>query len=287
MKAMHITMTRRSVAAGLSAAIAMACAGPASAAANAFAAIEARVRGRLGVFARDTGSGRSVAWRADERFLMCSTFKTLAVASVLARVDRGRERLGRRIAYGQADLLDYAPVTRAHVAEGAMSVEALCAAAIEMSDNTAANLLLATVGGPAGVTRYARGIGDSVTRLDRNEPVANHPDGILDTTSPRAMAGSVQTILLGHALAPPSRKRLEDWMAASTPGAARLRAGLPAGWRVGHKAGTGNTETNDVAIIRPPGRAPVIVAAYLEAAAGNAADAVLRDVGAIITKWVV
>jgi beta-lactamase class A len=244
------------------------------------------VRGRLGVFARDTGSGRSIAWRADERFLMCSTFKTLAVAALLARVDRGREQLGRRIAYGQADLLDYAPVTRAHVAEGAMSVEALCAAAIEMSDNTAANLLLATIGGPAGVTHYARGIGDSVTRLDRNEPAANRPVGILDTTSPRAMAGSVQTILLGPTLAPASRKRLEDWMAASTPGAARLRAGLPAGWIVGHKAGTGSTETNDVAIIRPPGRAPVIVAAYLEAPAGNEADGVLRDVGAIVTKWV-
>ena len=284
---MRKLLTRRSTIAGLSTSIAIGLAARAGAAGNALAALERRKGGRLGVFAFDTGSRAALAFRADERFLMCSTCKTLVVAAVLARVDAGRERLDRRVRYTKADLLDYAPVARAHVAEGALSVGMLCQAAIEVSDNTAANLLLATIDGPRGVTRYARGLGDSITRLDRNEPTLNRPDGILDTTSPRAMVGCLRNIMLGEVLRPSSRQQLEGWMIASTRGLARLRAGLPASWRVGDKAGTGDAETNDVAIARAPGRSPLFVAAYFDAAGMDepARDAVLRDVGAIVAEW--
>jgi len=285
---MRQTLTRRSAALGISAAVAAGLASPAAAAeSGALAALEHRRGGRLGVFALDTRTGRSLAWRADERFLMCSTFKTLAVAAVLARVDAGHEDLARRVPYSEADLLEYAPVTRAHVAEGALPVGTLCAAAIEVSDNTAANLLLASLGGPAAVTRYARSIGDQVTRLDRNEPTLNRPSGQLDTTTPRAMAHSVRMVLLGEVLKPGSGQRLERWMVGSTPGLKRLRAGLPSSWPAGDKIGTGTTEANDVAIVRPPGRAPLIVAAYYDAPAVAAQDrdAVLSEVGSISAAW--
>ena len=166
------------------------------------AEIEAREGGRLGVFVRDTGAGATIEHRADERFPMCSTFKLLAAAAVLKRVDEGAERLDRTIAYGPSDLLEYAPITKAHVAEGGMTVADLCAAAIDWSDNTAANLVLQTIGGPAGFTTFARSLGDEVTRLDRNEPSLNEslPGDPRDTTSPRAMAASMQKVLLGDVL---------------------------------------------------------------------------------------
>ena len=279
--------TRRAIVKGFSALMAAGLTAHVDAEENVLATLERKNGGRLGVFALDTGSGRSLAYRADERFLMCSTFKIFAVAAVLSRVDSGHEQLDRRIPYSEADLLDYAPVTRAHVMDGALSIDTLCQAAIEVSDNTAANLLLSTIHGPQAVTRYVREIGDTTTRLDRNEPTLNRPDGILDTTTPRAMVGSTRTVLLGKALSPASRERLRNWMIASTRGLARLRAGLPRDWRVGDKAGTGEAETNDVAIVQAPNHAPLLVAAYYKATNmdANARDVVLRDVGAIVSAW--
>jgi beta-lactamase class A len=253
--------------------------------------IEARVGGRLGVVAEDTGTGRRLTWRPDERFALCSTFKWLLAAQVLARVDRGEERLDRAVPFGPADLLDYAPVAREHVDEGALSVEALCAAIVRVSDNTAANLLLADVGGPAGFTAYLRGIGDPVTRLDRTEPelytaIAGDPR---DTTTPSAMASDLRRVLLGPGLSDPSRRRLLDWLVDSRTGAAKLRAGLPDEWRVGDKTGMGlNGATNDVAIVWPGRDAPVLVAAYLaETTAPVAArNGALADVGRVVADWV-
>jgi beta-lactamase class A len=271
-------------------ATALACAGVARAAqTDELAAIERATGGRFGLFALDTGSGRSLAHRADERFLMCSTFKTLAAADVLARVDAGRERLDRRIAFGEKDLLEYAPVTREHVKDGFMSVEALCEAAVEVSDNTAANLLLASLGGPAGLTEFVRRrIGDRVTRMDRIEPVANRPDGDKDTTSPRAMAGSVRRLLLGDVLGAASRTRLEGWLRAAKVGLTRTRAGLPSDWIVGNKTGNGNTEVNDVVFARPPGRAPVILAGYCNRPGGadDATEAAFRAWGVLVARWI-
>lgn len=266
-----------------------AVAAPPQGASDRFTAIEKRVAGRLGVAAINTASGRRIEHRAAERFPMCSTFKFLAVAAVLKRVDGKQENLERRIAYGQADLLDYAPITRQRVGEGGMSLSDLCAAAITYSDNTAANLLLQTLGGPAAIGRYAASLGDGVTRLDRIEPNLGEalPGDERDTTSPVAMLGDMQAILLGKALSAPSRQLIEGWLLANTTGTKKLRAGVPASWRVGDKTGGGeHGATNDIAILWPPGRAPILVAAYLTESAAPAAerDAALAEVGRIIAE---
>jgi beta-lactamase class A len=248
----------------------------ADAAEDPFAQIERATGGRLGVFAYDTESGRTMAHRAHERFAMCSTFKFLAVSAVLARVDAGTEHLDRRVHYGEADLLEYAPVTRAHVREGAMTVRALCEAAIEYSDNTAANLLLGALGGPHAVTAYARSLGDAFTRLDRTEPALNSAiaGDPRDTTTPAAMAGDMRAVLAGNALQPRSRALLRTWLVNCRTGTASLRAGMPHTWTVGDKTGTGGPHNahgessihNDIAIAWPPARRPLIVTAYLSGA---------------------
>ncbi|MBX3196582.1 MAG: class A beta-lactamase [Labilithrix sp.] len=271
---MNRNWTRRQLLHGTLGALAAACAparderpanvprsGPRS-----LAEIEETVGGRVGVFALDTGTGRQLAHRPDERFAMCSTFKWVLAAAVLARVDRGELSLDDRVAYGSDDLLDHAPVTRARVTDGTMTVEALAQAAVTVSDNTAANLLLAKTGGPTGLTAFVRQHADTVTRLDRDEPTLNDntPQDPRDTTSPRAMALLMRELLCGDALSAASRERLLGWMRTSDTGRDRLRAGLPAGWSAGDKTGTGQRgSVNDVAIAWPPGRAPVLVAAYL------------------------
>jgi beta-lactamase class A len=237
-----------------------------SAEATEFEAIEQKIGGRLGVCALDTQTGRQLVHRADERFAMCSTFKWLLAAQVLARVDQGQLRLEQRLAYGSGDLLEYAPVTREHAAEGSLSVEALARAAIVVSDNTAANLLFAQLGGPAGLTQFARSLGDATTRLDRIEPDlnANDPGDARDTTTPRAMVELMRRILCGPVLSTRGRERLIGWLQACETGKQRLRAGLPAAWRSGDKTGTGNHGAcNDVAIALPPGRSPLLIAVYL------------------------
>ena len=214
----------------------------------------------------DTETGRTLEHRAGERFPMCSTFKLLAAAAALKRVDDSADRLDRVVAYGPGDLLEYAPVTKAHVAAGGMTLADLCAAAIDWSDNTAGNLVLQAIGGPAGFTQFARSLGDSVTRLDRNEPGLNEatPGDERDTTTPRAMADDMRRVLLGDVLSEASRRRLEAWLIDDKVGDKRLRAGLPPGWRIGDKTGSGDHGTaNTIAIIRPPERAPIIAAVYL------------------------
>ena len=251
--------------------------------------MEAREGGRLGVFVRDTATGATIEHRADERFPMCSTFKLLAAAAALKRVDQGAERLDRKIAYGPSDLLEYAPVAKAHVAEGGMTVADLCAAAIDWSDNTAGNLILESIGGPAGFTEFARSLGDAVTRLDRNEPTLNEslPGDPRDTTSPRAMAGTMQKVLVGDALSDASRSQLQTWLIGDKVGDKRLRAGLPPSWRIGDKTGTGDRgSTNAVAIIWPPGRAPLIATVYYtgSSASVDARNAVHKEIGALIAE---
>lgn len=279
---MHYYISRRGLAAGLSL-----LAAPALAAQAPLAALERREGGRLHVFALDTGSGRSLAHRPNARVLMCSTFKALLAAAVLARVDAGQERLDRRVAIRPGDLLDYAPVAREHAGDGGASVEVLAEGMVGLSDNTAANLLLPSVGGPAGLTRWLRGIGDPVTRLDRSEPALNRTSGEMDSSTARRMAETLRAILLGDVLSAASRERLEGWMAASPTGRARLRAGLPGGWRVADKTGTGESWANVVALVRPPGRAPVLVASFYDVAnvPGAKRDGVHREVGRIVASW--
>jgi beta-lactamase class A len=248
------------------------------------ATLERQHGGRLGVAIHDTGSGRRVAHRGDERFLMCSTFKLLLAAAVLQRVDSGEEKLDRRIVFGKGALLEWAPVTRKHVGPPGMTVSALCEAAVTQSDNTAANLLLKQIGGPQALTAYARSLGDPLTRLDRTEPTLNRPDGDKNTTTPVAMLRDVHELLLGDALSSASRERLTGWLLANQTGGDSLRAGLPSDWREGDKTGSGDTATNDVAILWPPQRKPVLVAAYYENANATGKDrhAVLAEVGRIV-----
>ncbi len=244
---------------------------------EAIATAERASGGWLGVAILDTASGASVAYRGDDRFPLCSTFKLVLVGAILSRVDRGQERSARRIRVTPADILGNSPFAQQRVGREA-SVAELCRAAIVFSDNSAANLLLPSIGGPAGLTRFIRSLGDPVTRLDRGEPAlgAGVPGDPRDTTSPTAMVGLVRRILLGGLLTPSSRQQLETWLMAAKPGVHRLRAGLPVDWRVGDKAGTGdNGSNNDVAILWPPRRAPLIVASYLTQSArpGTVLDA--------------
>ncbi|NEW92519.1 class A beta-lactamase [Rhodopseudomonas sp. BR0M22] len=261
--------------------------------------IEGRLRdlerssgGRLGVAILDSKDGRLVGHRLDERFALCSTFKALAVAFVLARVDRGEESLDRRIAFTERDLVSPFTATKPHVGAEGMTVAALCEAAITVSDSTAANLLLDSFGGPSALTAYLRSLGDPVTRVDHRELELNivRPGEIHDTTSPRAMVGTLQRLLLGSALSASSRARLTTWMIEARDAAARrLRVGLPNGWRIANKPGTwAKISTNDIGVIWPPGRDPIIVAAYLGEAPGSIKDqeAVLAQVARIIAERV-
>lgn len=263
-------------------------AAPTGAPGRTVADIEATVGGRVGLFALDTGTGRSLSYRADERFAMCSTFKWVLAAAILSEVDRGQLSLGQRVPYGAADLLDYAPIAKAHVAEGAMTVDAMAEASVTLSDNTTANLLLPKVGGPAGLTRFVRALGDPVTRFDRTEPTLNSnlPGDPRDTTSPRAMVGLLRRLLCDRdTLSPASRERLMGWLHGCQTCARRLRAGLPATWVVGDKTGSGSANAlNDVAIAIPPGRAPLLIACFtsFSAAAPGALEAAHADIGRLV-----
>ena len=237
--------------------------------------VEQRTGGRIGVAALDTGSGKRFDYRSKERFPMCSTFKLLAAAAVLKQVDGRHEKLDRFVSYDAKDILEYAPVTKVHLKDGGMTLGALCAAAIEQSDNTAGNLLLDTIGGPIGVTKFVHSIGDEMTRLDRKEPELNSaiPGDERDTTTPAAMCADMQRLLLDDVLTESSRHQLEDWMQHNETGTLMIRAGVPKTWTVGDKTGRcGNGATNDVAIIRPPGRAPIVVAIYSIGSTSSADD---------------
>ncbi|WP_186456866.1 class A beta-lactamase [Sphingomonas suaedae] len=241
-----------------------------------FDRIRAETGGRLGVAVYDTGTGRRYFDGAEARFAMCSTFKVPLVAAVLARVDRGELDLAREIRFSAADLLSYAPVVKENLAKGALSIEALCEAAVVMSDNSAANLLFGQIAGPRGLTKFIREAGDTITRSDRDEPELNNVrDGeVRDTTTPEAMLWLMNRLLLGDILSAASRAKLIGWMEASPTGKDRLRAGLPRSWRVGDKTGTsGEGYFNDIAIATPPGRKPVLITCYLDAPGLDAAKA--------------
>jgi beta-lactamase class A len=253
------------------------------------AAVERESGGRLGVAVLDTLTGAGAGHRSDERFPMCSTFKLLAAASVLARVDAGKERLDRRIRFEAGEIVRYSPATKGRIGGEGMTLAELCAAAVTLSDNTAANLILASLGGPAGLTAYVRSIGDPVTRLDRIEPHLGEatPGDPRDTTTPAAMLSNIRALVLGTALSAESRDQLTRWLLGSTTGDARIRAGLPSGWRVGDKTGSGDRgTTNDVGVAWPPRRAPIILSAYLTetSAPAEQRNATLAAVGRAVAS---
>ena len=273
--------TRRTV---LLAALALPALGVAGAADAAFADLERRAGGRLGVAAWRRGGAQVIAWRGDERFPFCSTAKVMVVGTVLTQAARMQGFLEQRVRYKKTDLVSWSPVTERHVDDG-MTVADLCAAALQVSDNTACNLLLDRIGGPAAVTAFARRIGDTAFRLDRRETELNSavPGDPRDTTTPQAMAKSLEALLLDEALAPDARRRLLDWMLANTTGKERIQAGFPSDCRVADKTGTGaHGTTNDVGIVFPPQGQPVIVAVYYTGS--NSDSKVVADAAAIVAR---
>jgi beta-lactamase class A len=254
-----------------------------------FEKIESDLNGRLGVFALDTANGAQLAYRADERFAFCSTFKVIAASAILAKSGQTAGLMERRIRYKQRDLVNYSPVTKQHVDTG-MTVAELCAAALRYTDNTAVNLMIEILGGPAAVTAYAGAIGDKAFRLDRWETALNTaiPGDPRDTTTPLAMGRSLDRLLVGDALQPAQRAQLQDWMLGNITGGARIKAALPADWKIGDKTGTGDYGTaNDVAVLWPPGRAPVVVAIYTTQHRKDAAprDDVIASAARVVVDW--
>ncbi|TCW08613.1 beta-lactamase class A/beta-lactamase class A TEM [Raoultella sp. BIGb0138] len=227
---------------------------------------ESQLQARVGYAELDLSSGRLLTgYRSAERFPMMSTFKVLLCGAVLSRVDTGEEKLDRRIDYRQQDLVEYSPVTEKHLSDG-LTVAELCAAAITLSDNTAANLLLATLGGPQGLTAFLRRSGDRTSRLDRWETALNEalPGDARDTTTPEAMAQTLRQLLTGNVLSAASQRQLQRWMVDDKVAGPLLRSALPAGWFIADKTGAGNRGSRGiVAALGPDGKASRIVVIYL------------------------
>jgi len=226
--------------------------------------LEKSAGGRLGVALINTADNSLILYRGDERFPMCSTSKLMAVSGILKQSETSKDLLSQKVLIQQADLVNYNPITEKHL-DAEMSLAELSAAALQYSDNAAMNKLIKQLGGPAKVTAFARSIGDTTYRLDRNEPSLNSaiPGDERDTTSPAAMAESLHQLTLGHALAEPQRAQLVQWMKGNTTGAESIRAGLPASWVIGDKTGSGNYgTTNDIAVIWPANHAPLILVTY-------------------------
>ncbi|WP_380178787.1 class A beta-lactamase [Kalamiella sp. sgz302252] len=229
--------------------------------------LERQANGRIGLALLDSGSGRSLHYRGDERFPLCSTFKVLAVAAIL---HRRQPELQKRLYWRSEEELEWMPVTAGHRAEG-MTVAALCAAALQHSDNLAANLLLKELGGPAGLTAFLRQQGDNVTRLDRNEPTLNSaiPGDPRDSSTPLQMLHNLQQLSLGSdgkqglVLGAEQRNQLNQWLKGNTTGKKAIAAAVPATWLVGDKTGSGDYgTTNDVAVIWRPDASPLVLTLY-------------------------
>jgi beta-lactamase class A len=239
------------------------------------ATYEHETGGRIGLYAENLATGRKITWRADERFVMCSTFKASLAALVLSRVDRGEEHLDAMVPFGEKDMQSYAPVAKQHLAKREMSVAEMCEGAVELSDNTCANMLLARSGGPAALTAFWHASGDTVSRLDHNEPELNRspPGDPHDTTTPAAMAGNLQRFVLGKVLSPNSRDRLTGWMLDCKTGGNRLRGGLPKDWKICDKTGfNGKDAAGDIAVVWPKPDTAILIAAYTQGGSPTSAQ---------------
>lgn len=256
------------------------------------AELEARHDGRIGVAILNLATGARLGHRTDERFLMCSTFKALLAGHILARVDREEETLDRRIVVKQSDLVDWSPVVEKCVGGDGISIAELCEATITLSDNAAANLLLAASSGPRALTEFLRGLGDDVTRLDRTEPTLNYhetPDDERDTTTPVAMVDTLRKLIFADVLSPRSKAQLAAWLVMNKTGDTRLRAGFPADWMTGDKTGTNGDKAgnaNDVAVGWSPDRGAIIVSAFVEmpGISGDERNAVIAEIGRIAVE---
>lgn len=243
---------------------------------------------RLGVSALDTATGLQIRYRADERFPLCSTFKVFVASAILHRSVENHDLLQQRIHYSRNDLVTYSPVTEKHLDDG-MTVAELCAAAIQYSDNTSANLLMKILGGPAAVTSYARSIGSSEFQVDRWEPEMNTaiPGDLRDTTTPASIERGLQSLVLGDGLPDLQRKQLKEWLIGNTTGSKRIRAATPSDWQVGDKTGSGDYGTaNDIAVLWPSEGQPIILAVYQthEQAEATRSDELIVAVARIVLE---
>jgi beta-lactamase class A len=254
-------------------------------------AVRDRIGGRLGLHVLDTESGRRWGFDDDARYAMASTFKMLLAAAILQRADFGSVDLDQPVRIQASDMLSHAPVTSKHLEQGTMTVRELCAAVVQVSDNPAANLLLKMIDGPTGLTRFLRSLGDRETRLDRYELDLNSnlPGDPRDTTTPRAMVHSMEQVLTKQVLAPASRELLLGWMVTASTGSKLLRRGLPKEWKAGDKSGRGaNGAVNNLAIVWPPGRKPILIALYLSESSQTADElsAAHAGIGGIVAREV-
>jgi beta-lactamase class A len=294
---MHLLITRRAALGSLLAASALLLPGR-GARATTVAELEQRLTqieghrgGRIGLAVLDVAGGRRIDYHATERFPLCSTFSILAVAYILTRVDHGQEHLERRIVFDKEDVVGFSPATRGRTGGDGVTVLRLCEAAVTSGDNTAGNLLLASFGGPAALTAYARSLGDAMTRLDRTEPDLSEakPGDPRDTTTPAAMLEDLRKTVLGDALSEPAREQLTAWLVGNRTGDNRLRAGLPETWLVANKTGTGQYgATNDVAVVWPPNRGPIIICSFFAGSSASLEDrnGVLETVGRLVGETI-
>ncbi|MFG6198829.1 class A beta-lactamase [Nonomuraea sp. JJY05] len=240
-------------------------------------ALEASFKGRIGAYAIDTATGRTIGYRSNERFPLLSTFKAMACAAVLHKASTSDPGLMEKVVRWTADdLKPNSPTTEEHVKDG-LTVSRLCEATITLSDNTAGNMVLKQIGGPAGLTRYFRTLKDPISRLDRWETELNDwtPKEKRDTTTPSSIARDLRAVTTGNALTAKDREQLNAWMIATKTGDARIRAGLPKTWTIGDKTGTNGAfgGANDIAVIWPKkGASPIIMAIYTNRSAGESGD---------------
>lgn len=251
----------------------------------AFAQLESQFSATIGVYAIDTGTGQTVTYQADTRFAYCSTMKAFA-AEVLLQRDTDSQ-LQQTVHYSTSDLVDYSPVTSLHVTTG-MTLNAIMTAAIEVSDNTAYNLMLQQIGGPTALQTALRNLGDKTTNVNRTEPTVNSatPGDPRDTTTPRAIAADLRAAVLGTDLTPARRTQLTAWLVGNTTGGPYIRAVVPADWKVADRTGNGDYGTrNDIAVLWPAGGGAPIVLAVLShrgTAAAPSADALIADATKIV-----
>ncbi|MFD2681905.1 class A beta-lactamase [Bacillus seohaeanensis] len=251
---------------------------------KAFTQLENEFDARLGVYAIDTETEKSIAFRADERFAFASTYKALAAGAMLKQ--KSLNDLDEIITYTEDDLVPYSPITEKHVDTG-MSLKDIADAAIRYSDNTAGNLLFNELAGPAGFETVLREIGDKVTKSDRLEPDLNLtvPEDSRDTSTPKALAQSLQAFVVSDLLSSEKRERMTNWLVGSTTGDTLIRAGVPEGWVVGDKSGAGSYGTrNDIAIVWPPDHAPIVIAILSDRTTEDAAydDALIAEAAEIV-----
>ena len=255
---------------------------------SAVAKYEQASGGHIGFYAENIRTKRKLSWRANDRFVMCSTFKASLAALILRRVDRHQDHLDEMITYGPADMQDWhAPVAQANLAKGALSVREMCAASVQYSDNTCATLLLARVGGPPSLTAFWRSIGDNVSRLDDPEPYLNRTPlgGVKDTTTPMAMANTLKQLVLGQVLSDGSRRTFTSWLVGCKTGDNRLRSGPPASWTTGDKTGNnGKDAAGDIAVTWTSSNAPIVIASYTRGGSPTAEqfEAAFRGIGRFV-----